>query len=73
MATVNDDKIEARAVGIKADGCSGVALGPILLELTILHDDVVAAANELVDIHVVGAIVEREAETDVQFITHVHP
>ena len=50
-----------------------MALCPVLHELTVLHDDVVAAANQLVNVHILRAIVEREAETDIQHIAHVHP
>ena len=73
MTAVNDNKIKTCAVGIKAYGSAGVALGPVFHKHAILHDDVVTAADELVDIYVLGTIIEREAETDVQLITHVHP
>ena len=65
MAPVHNDKIEARAVGIKADGSAGMSLGPVLHEHAILHDDVVTTSDELVDVHVLGAIIQLEAETDV--------
>ena len=73
MSSIDDNEVEACAVGIKADGGAGMALGPVLHELAILHDDVVAATDELTDVHILRAIVELEAETDVQHIAHVHP
>ena len=64
MATIHHNKVEPCAVGIETDGGTGMAFGPILHELAILHDDVVTAADELIHLDVLGAIVEREPETD---------
>ena len=33
----------------------------------------VATTNKLMDVHILRAIIELEAETDVQHVAHIHP
>ena len=73
MTPVNHDKVQSRAVGIETDRRARMQIGPIFHELAVLHDDVVAAAYKLMDVDITRAVVQREFETDVQHITHVHP
>ena len=42
---------------------------PVLYQHTILHDDVVATADELMNLHIAWLVVERETETDVEHVT----
>ena len=53
-------------IGIEADGRARMQFLPVLHQHTILHDDVVAATDELMNLHIARLIVEREPETDVE-------
>ena len=68
LASIHHNEVEAGTIGIKADGRAWVQFLPVLHQHAILHDDVVAAADELMNLHIARLVVEREPKTDVEHI-----